>query len=216
VKGKYVDHLHHTGRKSCLKRESNTRPPDLQSGALPTELLGLITSYARLPIRPLSESQLNEGEGDQGTDEVQDANGMAGEHDAVAADQVENAIAAEQGEIVGAVERQDNVREPEVNVGAKKRRRRQQMVPRMPSDHPGINQMAFRPHHQRYVGAYPIHVEPPVPDSQKRKGTGRRPDQVQRARRTCRTCRRLDCNGAKTRVRKGQSRECQYPPGSSS
>jgi hypothetical protein len=95
VKGKYVDHLHHTGRKSCLKRESNTRPPDLQSGALPTELLGLITSYARLPIRPLSESQLNEGEGDQGTDEadlllvnneMQDANSAAGEEDPVAAD----------------------------------------------------------------------------------------------------------------------------------
>ena len=54
----------------------------------------------------LEVSQPNEGEGDQGTDgadflldedEVQDANGAAGEEDDVAAEQVENAGAAEQG-----------------------------------------------------------------------------------------------------------------------
>jgi hypothetical protein len=55
---------------------------------------------------------------------ISQTNGVAGaEDDAVTADRVENAVAAEQGEIVGAVERQDNdVREPEVNVGGKIRR----------------------------------------------------------------------------------------------
>jgi hypothetical protein len=75
--------------------------------------------------RSLTESQSNEGEGDQGVDEVQDANGAAGKDDAVATDRVENTVDAEQGEIVVAVERQENAREPEGNVGGKKRRRRQ-------------------------------------------------------------------------------------------
>jgi hypothetical protein len=158
--------------------------------------------------RSLTESQSNEGEGDQGTYAVQDANGAAaaGEDDTVAADRVVNAVAAEHGEIIGAEERQENVRETKGNVSGKKRRR--QMVPEMPLDHPGISPVAFRSQYQRYVGTYPIHVELPVPDSQNRKTSGRRKDKGQRARRTCTTCARSDCNGARTRVPKGQSKEC--------
>jgi hypothetical protein len=218
---------------------------------------------------------------------VQDENGAAGaEEDPVAAEQVENAGAAEHtGESVGAAGRQENVREPEVNVGGaaseragapetnhpprvtssrrsadakatnQRRRqwmvpqmpsnyypgidprafisqhqryvgaypihaelpvpdsqRRQRMVPQMPSDYPGIDPRAFRPQHQRYVGAYPVHVELPVPDSRKRKGTGRQGDKAKRARRKCLTCGQSDCNGAKTRVKDGESRACQYRP----
>jgi hypothetical protein len=159
----------------------------------------------------LTESQSNEGEGDQGTDEVQDANGAAGEDDDIAADRFENAGVAEEGEIVGAVEPQENVRAPEVSIDGKKRRRRQRMVPQMPSHNAGINQSAFRPYHQLYFGTYPMHVELPVPDSQKRKG-----DKVQRKGRTCKTCGRssFECNGAKTNVKEGESKACQFPPGS--
>jgi hypothetical protein len=76
------------------------------------------------------------------------------------------------------LERQDNVREPEVNAGGEKRRQR--MVPKMPLDYRGIDPRAFRAQHQRYVGAYPIHVDLPVPDSQKRKGVTRQADKVKR------------------------------------
>jgi hypothetical protein len=127
---------------------------------------------------------------------VQDANSAAGEEEAVAADRVENAGAAEQGESFGVVERQENVREPEVNAGGVKRRQR--MVPKMPLDHRGIDPSAFRAQHQRYVGPYPIHVDLTVPDSQKCKGVTRQADKVKRAKRKCTTCRRFDCNGAKT------------------
>jgi hypothetical protein len=170
--------------------------------------------------RSLTASQLNEGEGDQGThepvfnnNEVQDANSAAGEEEAVAADRVENTGTAEQGESFGATGRQENVREPEVNAGGEKRRQR--MVPKMPLDHRGIDPRAFRTQHQRYVGAYHIHVDLPAPDSQKRKGVTRQADKLIRARRKCATCRRFDCNGAKTRLKKGESKECQYPPASS-
>ena len=45
VKGKYANHLHHTGIQImlCLDCESNTGPSDLQSDALPTELSRLVT-----------------------------------------------------------------------------------------------------------------------------------------------------------------------------
>jgi hypothetical protein len=120
--------------------------------------------------------QLNGGEGELGTDEanflvdndeVQEGNGVSSEKEAVATDRVE------QGESFGAVERQENVREPEVNFGGEKRRQR--MVPKMPLDHRGIDPRAFRPQHQRYVGAYPIHVDPPVPDD---SGTTRQANKV--------------------------------------
>jgi hypothetical protein len=50
-------------------------------------------------------------------DKAQDANGAAGEEDAVAADQVENAGTTKQGESIGAVEQQENMREPDLCVG---------------------------------------------------------------------------------------------------
>jgi hypothetical protein len=165
-------------------------------------------------------------------DKAQDANGAAGEEDAVAAEQVENAGTAKQGESIGAVERQENMREPDSCVGGAPghdgapamnqlphasisrqatdataiihKKRRQLMVPQRPSDLPGIDPRAFRSQDQHYVGAYPFHVEPPVPNLQKRKGTGRQGDRTKRARRKCKSCGRSDCSAAKTRVRPGE------------
>jgi hypothetical protein len=177
-------------------------------------------------------------------DKAQDANGAEGEGDAVAAEQVENAGTAKQGESIGAVERQENMSEPDLCVGGAPghdgapatnqlphasisrqatdatatihKKRRQLMVPQRPSDLPGIDPRAFRSQDQHYVGAYPFHVEPPVPDLQKRKGTGRQGDRTKQARRKCKSCGRSDCSAAKTRVRPGESKARQYPPASSS
>jgi hypothetical protein len=91
------------------------------------------------------------------------------------------------------------------------------MVPQRPlEDLPGINPRAFRSQDQHYVGACPFDVEPPVPDLQKRKGTGCQEDRAKRARRKCKCCGRSDCNAAKAKVRAGESKVCQHPPASSS
>ena len=82
------------------------------------------------------------------------------------------------------------------------------MVPQMPLGLPGIDPRAFPPQLQHYLGAYPFHVGPPRSDAQKRKGSGRQGDKVKRAKRKCLTCRQCDCNGAKTRVKPGESKEC--------
>jgi hypothetical protein len=177
-------------------------------------------------------------------DKAQDANGAAGEEDAVAAEQVESACTTNQGESIGAVERQENMREPDFCVGGAPgydgvpatnqlphasisqqatdatatihKKRQQLMVPQRPLDLPHIGRGAFRSQDQHYVGAYPFHVEPPVPDLQKHKGTGHQGDRTKRARPKCKSCGRSNCNAAKTRVRPGESKACQYPPAFSS
>jgi hypothetical protein len=94
---------------------------------------------------------------------LQRLNTLNEESNSKAVEQMDNAGAAEEGEIVGAVKRQENVREtecafvPEANRTPRatssqrsvdatphsSQKRRQWMVPQMPSDHPGIDPRAF-------------------------------------------------------------------------
>jgi hypothetical protein len=175
---------------------------------------------------------------------AKDGNGVTDEEDVVAAEQVQNAGTAKQGESIGAVEQHEDAREPDMSIGGVPRQAdvpvtnqlpcasislgstdatatihkkgRQLMMPQRPSDLPGINPRAFRSQDQHYVHAHPFHVEPPVPNLQKRNGTGRQGDRAKRARRKCKSCGWSDCNAAKTRVKAGESEACLYPPAYSS
>jgi hypothetical protein len=88
----------------------------------------------------------------------------------------------------------------------------QLMLPRMPTNFPGIDPAAFRVAPSLTAGSHPIHVvQAPlaVPGIKRRKHRGK--DQVSKRKKwCCKTCNRSDCNGAKTRVRPGYSRECQF------